>query len=104
MEILSIITGIVIGALVAFIILKLQGNSTSGDKHRLEERNSIAEKKNLELTEELRSERQKLIELTASFSSLQSDFKNLLNKKDELEQLQKKFESEFKNLATEILE
>src|SRR5690606_39559665 len=46
--------------------------------------------------------------LNSSYSSLQADYNNLQNKlaeqKEEIEQLQKKFTTEFENLANKIFE
>jgi DNA recombination protein RmuC len=46
-------------------------------------------------------ERVKIIDLNSSLSSLRADYNN---KKEEIEQLQKKFTTEFENLANKIFE
>jgi DNA recombination protein RmuC len=100
MNILSIIVGIIIGVLGTYVFLRFSKVSGAGV--------SFLEKQNEQLTTELQTERQKLMELTGIYSSLQSDFKNLQQKlaeqKDDVEKLQQQFASEFKNLANEILE
>ena len=57
---------------------------------------------------ELKSEREKVIELNSSFASLNSDYSNLqqklLEQKAEIEKLQEKFTMEFENLANKIFE
>ena len=105
MNILSIIVGIIIGALGTFVLLRLRKDSSPVESVAT---SGLLEKQNAELSVELKAERQKLMELTGTYSSLQSDFKNLQQKlaeqKEDVTKLQQQFTSEFKNLANDILE
>ncbi len=104
MNILSIIVGIIIGALGMYVFLRLNKETSSIASGT----SGFLEKQNQQLTTELQTERQKLMELTGTYSSLKSDFTNLQQKlaeqKEDVEKLQQQFASEFKNLANEILE
>jgi len=105
MEILYLIFGLLIGAVVSFLFLK---NKFSSQSSKAEERNRIYEENIKKLESELLSERNKRIELNSLNSSLQADYNNLQNKlneqKEEIGQLQKKFTTEFENLANKIFD
>ncbi len=98
MEFIYLIFGLLIGVAVTYLFLKNKFASLSG---KAEERNRIYEENNKQLNAELISERAKVIELNSSLSSLRADFNN---KKEEIEQLQKKFTTEFENLANKIFD
>ena len=104
MNILSIIAGIIIGALGMYVFLR-RGKDTSPINTG---KADFLETQNQQLTTELQAERQKLINLTAINASLQSDFKNLeqtlIHQKEEVEKLQQQFAIQFENLANKILE
>ena len=105
MEFLYLIVGLLVGAVVSYLLVK---NKFANQIGKAEERNRIYEENNKQLNSELTSERAKVIELNSSYSSLQADYNNLQNKlseqKEEIEQLQKKFTTEFENLANKIFE
>jgi|SRR5690554_672521 len=105
MELVYIIFGAVIGVILTYLFLK---NKFESQSSKVEERNKIFEEANKKLESELNEERKKVIELNSSYSSLQADYNNLQNKlaeqKEEIEQLQKKFTTEFENLANKIFE
>src|SRR3972149_10953131 len=105
MEFLYLIVGLLAGAVVSYLLVK---NKFANQIGKAEERNRIYEENNKQLNSELTSERAKVIELNSSYSSLQADYNNLQNKlseqKEEIEQLQKKFTTEFENLANKIFE
>ncbi len=105
MEIVYLILGLLIGAVITYLFLK---NKFSSQSVSFEERNRIYEENNKKLETELNSERDKRIEINSSYSSLQADYNNLRNKlqeqKEEIDQLQKKFTTEFENLANKIFE
>ncbi len=105
MEIIYLIFGLLIGAVVSYLFIKNKSASQSG---KAEERNKIYEENIKKLESELTSERNKRIELSSSYASLQADYNNLQNKlseqKEEIEQLQKKFTTEFENLANKIFD
>jgi len=104
MNILSIIAGIIIGALGMYVFLR-RGKDTSPINTG---KADFLETQNQQLTTELQAERQKLINLTAINASLHSDFKNLeqtlIHQKEEVEKLQQQFAIQFENLANKILE
>ncbi len=105
MEILFFTAGLIIGALVIFFIAKFRFESKAA---KADERNKIFEEQNFVLSAELNKERAELLELNRSHSALDADYKNLQTRlceqKQELENLQQKFTSEFKNIANELLE
>jgi DNA recombination protein RmuC len=126
MEIIYIILGILIGGIIAWLILKVRAGGDKGISHEeagvlndqinnlrveksaAQERINILQENLKTITQELTQERNKFLQINSSYSSLQSDFANLQEKlstqKEEVEQLQQKFTTEFKNLANEILE
>ncbi len=105
MEIVYLIFGLVFGIIVSYLLLKDKFSSQSG---KAEERNKIYEESIKKLETELSSERNKRLDINSSYSSLQADYNNLQAKlseqKEEIEQLQKKFSTEFENLANRIFE
>jgi DNA recombination protein RmuC len=112
MDVILIITGFVVGAIVAWLIGMYKFKA---DLQRASSENEI-EKDRLESTkiqlqesqETLREEREKTLELNAKLTASQSDFRHLQEKlneqQSELENIHSKFTHEFKNLANEILE
>jgi DNA recombination protein RmuC len=126
MEIVYIISGILIGGILAWLLFKVKAGTNKGisqsdaaalneqinnlnkEKSAALERVAI-QKENLDsLNQQLKEERNKYQSLISENSSLKSDLKNLEDKlntqKEEVEQLQKKFTTEFENLANKILE
>ncbi len=124
------ITGIIIGFLTGTILIFIL-TKTRYDKHRkdleLENENVKAEinqlsnekiineqrtidlqKKIEDLKKELNTARENIIELNSKLSAKDADYRNLNSKlaeqKSELEQLYKKFNTEFENLANKIFE
>ena len=126
MEIIFSIAGILIGGIIAWLILKVKAGTDKGitqeeaailndqinnlkiEKSAGQERINILQENLKTTAQELTQERNKFLQLNSSYSSLKSDFANLEEKlstqKEEVEQLQQKFTTEFKNLANEILE
>ncbi|HXB39793.1 MAG TPA: DNA recombination protein RmuC [Bacteroidia bacterium] len=126
MEIIFLITGIVVGAVIGFLISKSQkpkgeidinnfekkissleteNKFLSGEKERIK---SDLEKQKSELASELSSEREKLSAAGARLAKAEEAFRNqdekIKNQKTEVEELQKRLTTEFKNIANEILE
>lgn len=105
MEIIYLILGLLLGAVVVYLFLKNKFSVQSG---KSEERNRIHEENIKQLYTDLTSERAKVLELSSSYSSLQSDYNNLQKRfaeqKEEIEQMQKRFTAEFENLANKIFE
>ena len=126
MEIIYIVLGILIGGVIAWLILKVKAGGEKGlsheegealngqvnnlriEKSAAQERINILQESLKTATQDLTQERNKFLQLNSSYSSLKSDFANLeeklITQKKEVEQLQQKFTTEFKNLANEILE
>ena len=105
MEIFFILIGLIAGSIFTFFVLKSKFKSKIDVA---EERTRIFEEQNKNLTSELNTEREKILELNSSFSSLKADYNNLqktlIEQKGEAEKLQAKFAAEFENLANKILE
>jgi DNA recombination protein RmuC len=105
MEIIFLIVGLLIGAIITWFIAS---SKLRGEAGRVEERSVILEKEKTNLENNLSSERQKVIELNSRLSALQSDYLNLQTKlseqKAEIEELQQKFTKEFENLANRIFD
>lgn len=119
MEIIFLVTGLLIGVFVGYLITKSKYSGKSGipfeevetiktDKAKAEERNSILEKNNSELKKEIEEVRNKFSDLNGNYSKVTTQNQNLLEKlneqKAEIEKIQENFRNEFKNLANEILE
>ncbi len=108
MEILLSIVALIIGFVIAWFISSSKIKGLSNENSKLIERSSSLEKDRDNRAVELKGEREKVIELSASNSALQSDYTNLQQKlieqKAEIEKLQEKFTMEFENLANKIFE
>ena len=121
MEIIGVIIGLLVGAVLAYFILKSQSNggkeieTLKNEKQQILTDLSVAKSQKdnlvLELKEEKEAhskEREKNVQLNRQLSTVESDYKNLKIKldehKSELAELQEQFKTEFKNLAQEIFE
>ena len=105
MEVLFILIGLITGSIFTFFVLKSKFKSKIDVA---EERTRIFEEQNKNISAELNTERNKVIELNSSLSSLKADYNNLqvtlAEQREETEKLQEKFTAEFENLANKILE
>ena len=105
MEVLFILIGLIAGSIFTFFVLKSKFKSKIDVA---EERTKIFEEQNQKISAELNKEREKVLELNSTLSSLKADFSNLQKtlseQKEETEKLQEKFAAEFENLANKILE
>lgn len=112
MEIIWLLSGIVIGGAAVWFIAKFKFASesqTAGAALGVEQERVAALQRDSDiLKKELSLEREKVITLNNKVSSTEADYRNLQEKlrdqKQELEKLQEKFSTEFKNLANEIFE
>jgi DNA recombination protein RmuC len=105
MEIVFLLTGLIVGTVVAWLISKYKYTSQNV---------FFKEKENLLLseTEKLKQEfikkEEVILDLSKQLASKTSDYEHLTSKlneqKQEIEKLQERFTIEFKNLANEILE
>ena len=121
MEFIWLISGLILGGLLAFFYIKATKKedgaveSLQSEKQALQTSNGIlnSEKQQLltqqeQLKKEFSIERENNTQLNRQLSSLESDYKNLQEKlqeqKAELTEIQTQFKNEFKNLAQEIFE
>lgn len=117
MEIIWLVSGVVLGVIIGWLIAKSKTNASetaaelAAAKNALElaqEKHQILSTELTELKEENQNERNQNKELTAQLAYLRSDHKNLQEKfdsqKEEVAQLNQKFNQEFKLLANEIFE
>lgn len=121
MELLWFISGIALGAVLAYFIVKHQNQSNGAFQQMQNEKQDLLLQLNLNknnkeslktdlLTEkkELQFQREKNLQITRQLAGLESDYKNLQEKlqvqKSELKTIQDQFKSEFKNLAQDIFE
>lgn len=117
MEIINLsflIVGLVVGGLIGWLTQKLKKGVVSNDAElalelKLEiERGSKLTQDFQSINEELKQERQHVLELTNENSRIKANFENLQirldEQKGEFGRLQAQFTSEFKNLANEIFE
>lgn len=112
MEILFILIGLLVGGLVGWLISK---SSLAGGLQDAKTRLLVEQEKSKSLLDQLdaqkkilESEREKILDLTNSLAAAEADYRNLEEKleerKEEAQELQKKFTDQFKNLANEIFE
>jgi DNA recombination protein RmuC len=112
MEILFILIALVVGSLIGWLISK---SSLTGSLQDAKTRLLVEQEKNKAFIDQsneqkkiLDQEREKMLELTNSLAAAEADYRNLEEKleerKEEAQDLQKKFTDQFKNLANEIFE
>lgn len=115
-----LLTGLFLGAGAAWFVAKARFQSPQNAQEQLKtrelelqlkmelERSQALGSDLKEMNDELRSERERILELTNQHTRLESDYKNLQEnlrtQKEELNQIREKFSAEFKNMANEILE
>ena len=117
-QIVYLVVGILIGAIISFLYFKLKSKSEDRSEGQINELNFQleSEKERTELlnqnitsvSDELKKERESVIELNSKNASLLANYKNLQekldNQKEEIEQIRTKFANEFKVMANEIFE
>lgn len=108
MEIILLIAGVIVGALLGFFIAK---SKQSGLSSKIEEKERALAEKDKQINDakaETEHEREKVISLGNELSASKANYINLetrlAEQKGELEELQAKFTKEFENLAGKILE
>ena len=112
MEILFLVIGLIAGAVIGWLINKaLSGGGIQDSKVLFlveQEKNKSLLIQINEQTKIVDHEREKVLELTNSLAASEADYRNLEEKlderKEEAQELQKKFADQFKNLANEIFE
>lgn len=105
MEILYLVSGIILGGAVMYLIFKILG---SGRKEYLEEKLQGVKVEADSLKGLVNSKEEEIRKLGSELAASRADLRNLneklLGQKEELTRLQDQFRLEFKNLANEILE
>jgi DNA recombination protein RmuC len=112
MEIILLVSGLALGALVAWLILKgkISGDSQASYTNVLveKEKNSALQEQLKELKRDIELERSRVLEVNNELAGAEADYRNLQEKlqdqKKEMESLNEKFALQFKNLANEIFE
>jgi DNA recombination protein RmuC len=112
MEIALVIAGALIGLLAGWLMAKsrldMSGQQAMARLLTEEEKNRQLQINLNELKREIESERAKVLDLTNSLASTEADYRNLEEKleerKNEIDAIQDKFTSQFRNLANEIFE
>jgi DNA recombination protein RmuC len=124
MDIVLFTAGLLLGVLFTWLILKSKFrsflspgeiqklrdeiNQVNLEKSRYEERNNLLLESIKDVQDEIIKEREKNFTLNSDYSSLKADYQNLQQRmaenKNEIEQLQQKFTTEFKNIANTLLE
>lgn len=119
MEIIYLVIGLLIGSAAAYIIAKYKYSAGAeitiealdelkSAKIRADEKVVLFHNEVNELKTAIENERKKFIELNSEHSKISTQNINLEekleNQKKEIEQLQERFRTEFKNIANEILE
>jgi DNA recombination protein RmuC len=123
---MTLLIGIAIGAVSASLILKFKFDRDRGipkdefdrlavqlasvtiERSKAEERSTMLDSALKKANDDLSEERTKLIGLSGSLATVQTELKNadqkLQDQKNEIQELQSQFTAAFKNLANEILE
>lgn len=112
MEVVYLLVGLLLGTGVGWFISRSSGHSATVLAAAEQERTKSVHAQLLELKQELEAARLRILELTASLSVTEADYRNLEEKfteklgqrKDEIIELQEKFSTQFKNLANQIFE
>ncbi len=112
MEILSILIGLIAGGIIGWLISRTTSAVAAQDlKTRLigeQEKNKLIAEQVFDGRTQLEREREKVLNMTNTLAAAEADYRNVEEKleerKGEIEELQKKFTDQFKNLANEIFE
>ena len=112
MEILSILIGLIAGGIIGWLISRTTSAVAAQDlKTRLigeQEKNKLIAEQVVDGRTQLEREREKVLNMTNTLAAAEADYRNVEEKleerKGEMEELQKKFTDQFKNLANEIFE
>lgn len=109
MNILLLLIGLMAGGISGWLIAKFKFSAGAQSLLLVEQEKTRSLEQDLtSAKQELQSERIKVLELTNNLSTTNANFRNLQEKldqqKNEANDLQKKFTTEFENLANKILE
>ena len=114
-SLIFLIVGVAIGLPMGWLIFRVRNTKEvpENDELKIQLKLEVERSKKLaielqDLNEQLKVERQEIIDLNSQNSTLEANYKNLKERleeqKGELSGLQQKFTNEFKNLANEIFE
>ncbi len=107
MEILYLFIGLALGFVIAFLINRNKISGIDKEKSIINERLIKTEEDKQKLTTDLEKERNNSLELSNRMAKAEVEFINIREKlnsqKQEYEDLQKKFTTEFENIANKIL-
>lgn len=101
MEIIMLVTGLAVGAIIGFLIAKMSSKNSDGTNALLKESVAKLETENAKLKETEIDLNKKLAGINTANQNLEQRLKE---QKEEVETLQKKFTLEFENLANKIFE
>ncbi len=105
MEFIYLIVGIIISATITWLIMRIKNE---GITKAITEKNDFYQQQIQELKIELSEKERVLIDLTSQYSAKETELKNLNQRlqeqKKEIIEIGEKFNTEFRNLANEILE
>ncbi len=105
MELVFLFTGIILSAFVVWLIMR---GKNEGSSKVLIEKNRFFQQQIEELKAALSEKERSLLNLTSQYSSKETELKNLNQRlqeqKQEMLEIGEKFNTEFRNLANEILE
>src|SRR5688572_225040 len=112
MEIILLVSGLALGTLVTWLVLKSKFSTDSQASLTNmiveKEKNSTLQEQLKELKRDIEIERNKVLEINNELAGAEADYRNLQEKlgdqKKEMESLNEKFALQFKNLANEIFE
>ena len=112
MEIIYLILGALLGAIIGWLVARAKFLAEQRDSASTaiieQEKNRTLLLQVMELKKEIELERKKVLDLTNSLASTEADFRNLEEKVDERKvemlELQERFSAQFKNLANDIFE
>jgi DNA recombination protein RmuC len=108
MEAVWLILGMVIGAVVIWLVLRIKNQGSNTTLVIEQEKSRSLQQQISEIRRELEQERLKVLEANNSLAATEADYRNLqeklIDQKKDIESLNEKFSAEFKNLANDILE
>jgi DNA recombination protein RmuC len=112
MEILFILTGLVVGALVGWLIAKYKFAADFQSTHSSaiveQEKNKALISQLNELKKAVAEERRQVLDVNSSLAATEADYRNLQEKlieqKKQVDDLNEKFSAQFRNLANDIFE
>src|SRR5688572_13350487 len=112
MEIILLVSGLALGTLVTWLVLKSKFSTDSQASLTNmiveKEKNSTLQEQLKELKRDIEIERNRVLEINKELAGAEADYRNLQEKlgdqKKEMESLNEKFALQFKNLANEIFE